>query len=268
MDHKHRRALFASMVASILIVGVALSACGDDEADSGAPSAAGNGIDRAFVADMIPHHKSAVQMAQIAQRRGQSSFVEKLADDIIRTQNTEITAMTSIADRLDEAGVKATSLGVAEHQMGMETDLGELRKAKPFDRAFIDMMVPHHQGAIRMARVEQEKGADGEAKQLAKNIIAAQTREINAMNIHRVDEFGSASPAGGVPTEHEKDPAMEEDGGSSMDHGSTETEAPPSARGERRQASAAQGRVAAPKRMDPQEARRRAGVLPPVSAER
>lgn len=219
MDHKHPRALFAAIVASILIAGVALGACGDDDrADSGARSAAGNGIDRAFVADMIPHHKSAVQMAEIAQRRGQSSFVKKLADDIIRTQNTEITAMSSIADRLDKAGVKATSLGVAEHQMGMDTDLGELRKAKPFDRAFIDMMIPHHQGAIRMARVEQEKGADGEAQQLAKDIIAAQTREIDAMNMHRVDEFGSASPAGGVPTEREDD-ASKDDGAASMDHG-------------------------------------------------
>jgi len=219
MDYKHPRALFAAIVASILIAGVALGACGDDDgADSGARSAAGNGIDRAFVADMIPHHKSAVQMAEIAQRRGQSSFVKKLADDIIRTQNTEITAMTTVADRLDKAGVKATSLGVPEHQMGMDTDLGELRKAKAFDRAFIDMMIPHHQSAIRMARIEQAKGADGEAQQLAGDIIAAQTREIDAMNMHRVAEFGSASPAGGVPTKQEDD-ASKDDGAASMDHG-------------------------------------------------
>jgi len=29
-----------------------------------------------------------------------------------------------------------------------------LEEAIPFDRAFIDAMIPHHQGAIRMARLE------------------------------------------------------------------------------------------------------------------
>jgi uncharacterized protein (DUF305 family) len=44
--------------------------------------------DRAFVAAMIPHHESAVEMAEIAQR-GESEFVKRLAGDIIRTQNAE-----------------------------------------------------------------------------------------------------------------------------------------------------------------------------------
>jgi uncharacterized protein (DUF305 family) len=211
---KRRRTLFLTTQLAVgLFLAVALGACGND--DSGSGSTAGNGIDRAFVADMIPHHESAVEMARVAERRSQSTFVRRLARDIISSQNSEITTMKSIASQLDAAGVKPKSLGLAEHEMGMDTDMSKLESAKPFDRAFIDMMVPHHQGAIRMARVELAKGSNAEAKQLAKDIVAAQAREINAMNEHRNAEFGAPSPAGGVPA----DDAKEDGAMPGMDHG-------------------------------------------------
>ncbi len=218
---RHTRAVLvpAMLAVGVLIAGTALAACGgdDDGADSGgaAQSAPGNGIDRAFVADMTPHHESAVQMAEIAGQRGQSDFVKSLAEDITRTQNAEITTLRAIATKLDDAGVKAEDLGLSEDQMGMTHDVAMLRKADPFDREFIDMMIPHHQGAIRMAHAELAKGSSAEAKKLAEQIIAAQTREIEAMNKHRTEEFGAASPAGGVPS---KDDKQDEDDGASMDH--------------------------------------------------
>ena len=204
---KHRRALFlATQLAVGLLLAGALAACGSDDSSSGSSdqNTAGNGIDRAFVADMIPHHESAVEMAKLAERRGQSTFVRELAGDIISSQNSEITTMKAIASRLDSAGVKPKSLGIAEHQMGMEGDMSELETAEPFDRAFIDMMIPHHQGAIRMAGVELAKGSNSKAKQLATQIIAAQAREIRAMNKHRSAKFGAPSPAGGVPADDAK----------------------------------------------------------------
>ena len=42
-----------------------------------------------------------------------------------------------------------------------------LTEAEPFDREFIDVLIPDHQGAIRMARFELEKGENHELKQLA-----------------------------------------------------------------------------------------------------
>lgn len=57
------------------------------------------------------------------------------------------------------------------------------------------MMIPHHQGAIRMARVELAEGADAKSKQLATAIIDAQSREIKAMNTHRTETFGGPSLA-------------------------------------------------------------------------
>lgn len=192
------------IVVAVLAGGV-VSACGSDsDSGSGTQSQAGNGIDRAFADEMVPHHESAVEMAEIAKQRGQSTFVKDLADDIIRTQNAEITTLRSISARLDEAGVKPKSLGMGKDMMGMDSDMSELRNADPFDKAFIDMMIPHHQAAIRMARVELAKGSDAKSKQLATAIIDAQAREIRAMNKHRTTEFGAASPAGDVPAESEE----------------------------------------------------------------
>lgn len=206
---KHGRArMLATLFVAVASLTGALAACGsDDDSSGGAPSTAGNGIDRAFVADMIPHHESAVEMAKIAEDRGQRTFVTELAGDIISSQTSEISKMRVIASRLDDAGVKPESLG--ESQMGMGGDVSELKTAKPFDRAFIDMMIPHHQEAIRMARVELAKGSNAQAKQLATQIIAAQTKEINAMNKHRTAEFGGPSPAGGVPAEGGKEEAKD-----------------------------------------------------------
>jgi len=183
------------ILPALAVAGALFSAgCGDsDSSDDGAsPATGGNSVDRAFVADMIPHHESAVQMAQIAQRRGSSEFVKKLADDIVKTQNAEISTMRAADRRLKNAGVKAGSLGVPEHMMGMDDDPASLKTATPFDRAFIRMMIPHHEGAIAMAKAEIEKGKDSELKTLADDIITAQQREIGEMREH-VGEGGSAT---------------------------------------------------------------------------
>ena len=74
-----------------------------------------------------------------------------------------------------------------------------IRGKRPFDRAFVDEMVPHHEGAIRMARVVAAKTRDPELRKLAQDVIAAQKKEIEEMNAFRQREFGSPVPSSRAP---------------------------------------------------------------------
>jgi len=172
-----------TFLPALVAAGVLLAAgCGDDDSSGdSASSAAGNGTDRAFVGDMVPHHQSAVEMAKIAQERGQSTFVKQLASDIIKTQTDEIATLRSEDEGLETAGVKKGSLGVPEHMKGMDGDMAKLKTADPFDPAFMEMMITHHEGALEMAKAELKKGKDPELKALAQEIIEAQQREIAEM---------------------------------------------------------------------------------------
>jgi uncharacterized protein (DUF305 family) len=63
----------------------------------------------------------------------------------------------------------------------MNQDMDQGMQAKDIDVAFICGMLPHHQGAIDMAKAELQYGDDPWAKQLAQAIIEAQTKEIAEM---------------------------------------------------------------------------------------
>jgi len=192
-----------SVVVLVLIGTSTVAACGEDEetASSGDQAAAGDGaaVDRAFVAAMIPHHESAIEMAEIAQERGESRFVEDLAADIVEAQSSEIETLRRVDAELEAAGVEPGDLGVESMQgmegmEGMESDPAELRDADPFDKAFVDMMVPHHRSAIEMAKAELEKGENAELKAIARDIVEAQQREIDEMNAFREKEYGAPVP--------------------------------------------------------------------------
>src|SRR5581483_4430679 len=71
----------------------------------------------------------------------------------------------------------------------------------PFDRAFIDAMVPHHEAAIAMAKAAKQAGLrQPDLLQIADDIVITQQQEINEMRAWRQQWFGSSSiePDGGA----------------------------------------------------------------------
>ncbi|MBW4443762.1 MAG: DUF305 domain-containing protein [Plectolyngbya sp. WJT66-NPBG17] len=62
-----------------------------------------------------------------------------------------------------------------------------------FDLRFIDAMVPHHQGAVKMAQEALQKSKRSEIKKLAQSIIADQDKEIGQMQQWRKTWYASAA---------------------------------------------------------------------------
>ena len=215
------RRVLSALLAISLSAGL-VSACGSDDDESDASGA--SQVEAAFLKAMIPHHESAVEMAEMAQERGEHPAIKRLADAIVGAQTEEIAQMEEIYRRLTGEEIAPDpdaheDLGLSVEEAGMhEESMVMLEKAtKDFDMEFIDAMIPHHQGAIRMARVAVADTDDDEITQLANAIVTAQSREIADMNSWRTRWYGSASPAGGVPSENEELPPSGEDGG---EHGS------------------------------------------------
>jgi uncharacterized protein (DUF305 family) len=68
--------------------------------------------------------------------------------------------------------------------MGMLHRPEDLSGTGDVDQAFAEMMIDHHEGAIRMAELARERGQHEEVKKLAEDIIEAQQREIDVMEEH------------------------------------------------------------------------------------
>jgi len=62
------------------------------------------------------------------------------------------------------------------------------------DRSFIEQMIPHHESAIAMAKLAQQKSTHTEIKTLAVNVITRQTSEINTMKQWYKDWYGTDVP--------------------------------------------------------------------------
>lgn len=197
-----RRTLALAAALSLAVVGV-LGARTTHAAPRADP------VDRAFVREMVPHHRMAVEMARIAARRGEHAAIKRLARKIRTKQAAEIRTLTRIARRLGVTPANPTdheqmmrdaeTLGLSMDEMGMSMDMNALETAEPFDRAFIDMMITHHGGAIRMARAELGNGKDPHLRHIARSIITAQSAEIREMKQWRERWYGAASASRGVP---------------------------------------------------------------------
>jgi uncharacterized protein (DUF305 family) len=61
------------------------------------------------------------------------------------------------------------------------------------DRDFVEMMVPHHQGAVDMARAELKYGQNEQLRPLAQEIVAKQQQEIKVMRDAGADGQSSAT---------------------------------------------------------------------------
>ncbi|MGJ5632302.1 DUF305 domain-containing protein [Nostoc sp. CALU 1950] len=148
-------------------------------------------FDLRFIDAMILHHQGAVEMAKEAQQKSKRPEIKKLADDIIKSQNQEITQMKQWRQAwYPSAGDKPMAYNSQMgHMMEMSSDQMQAMMMSQdlgaadaeFDLRFINAMIPHHEGAVTMAKDVLSKSKRPEVKQLAQEIIKAQNTEIKQM---------------------------------------------------------------------------------------
>jgi uncharacterized protein (DUF305 family) len=156
---------------------------------SASESAAHNDADVTFVQGMLPHHEGALAMAQLADGRAMDPRVIDLADRIEAAQGPEIETMTGWLEEWGEP-LPEENMGGMDHGSGgmdmegmSEEDMTALDSSSgaEFDRMFLEMMIPHHQGAVDMAKTEIADGSNPDAVDMAREIVESQTAEIEEM---------------------------------------------------------------------------------------
>ena len=187
----------------VLVTAVGLGACSSDHSGmSGMNSSTTteipananyNATDIGFAQGMIPHHAQAIEMADLALTNTTNPDVLTLANKIKTAQSPEI---EKLSGWLREWGQTVPSIapGSMDHDMsgmggmmmdGMmsqaDMDRLETSTGTEFDRLWLELMIQHHEGAVKMSKSEVAGGKNSDAIALAEAIIYSQQTEITTM---------------------------------------------------------------------------------------
>lgn len=196
----------AAALTAAATLSFVLAACGGDAATETAGGAApadlpttaeqvegeNNEADVTFAQGMIPHHRQAVRMSELALERAEDPEVLALAAEIAAAQEPEILTMTAFLEAWG-AEVPAEGMDASMEMEGMDhggmagmmspEQMAELETAEgaAFDEMFLTLMVEHHEGAVDMAETELDEGQNPTAQELAQAIVDTQESEIARM---------------------------------------------------------------------------------------
>lgn len=140
-----------------------------------------------FMQGMIAHHAQAIVMAKLAETNSTNQSLLKLSRKIDQSQIPEILIMQDWLRRNNQFAPD-TSSWHDMHMDGMLTadEIKALGAAKgtEFDRLFLDGMIKHHAGAIKMVEdlfKSPGAGQEVDANVFANDVVTAQTAEIGIM---------------------------------------------------------------------------------------
>jgi uncharacterized protein (DUF305 family) len=159
------------------------AACGNEQRakDATAP------YDLQFLDTMTHHHQGAIDMVKAAQGRFAHKELTDAAEKIVADQQQEIAQMKAWRDQWYPGAPPAMNMNMPGMAEGMSMDMSHMThlSGNELDVMFLDMMTPHHEGALAMANDALAKAEHAEVKQLARAILDAQKREIEQFRAWR-----------------------------------------------------------------------------------
>jgi uncharacterized protein (DUF305 family) len=108
--------------------------------------------------------------------------------------SSQMSSMSSQASRGESATDDSFDAQMGRAMRRMDQDM-MVKPSGNYDRDFATMMIPHHQGAVDMARIELQFGKDPVLRRLAQAIIVEQLQEIEVMNLELKQLPNAAAPA-------------------------------------------------------------------------
>lgn len=143
--------------------------------------------DQEFITLMIEHHEGAIAMAKQAKQKSNRQDLKTYSDRIILDQSQEVDQLYSW--RKDWFGeMEHVEMRMGADMPSMAVDLG-VNDAE-FDLRFLDAMIAHHEGAVKMAKTIVIPTDRPEIHNLATNIYNSQTQEIQQMQQWRKEWYG------------------------------------------------------------------------------
>lgn len=94
----------------------------------------------------------------------------------VNNNNTGMMRMMGMNTNQQSSGTNHSTMSMADMTAQLQNLSGD-----NYDKAFIEMMIAHHQGAIDMAELSPDRAKHDEIKQLSQSIITAQQKEIADM---------------------------------------------------------------------------------------
>jgi len=151
-----------------------------------APTQSATNYEIKFMENMIDHHAMAVAMGQICLQKAIHEELRSLCQNIITSQSAQIAEMQSWLQNW--YGISYSPEMKPGDQQMMDR-LASLSGAE-FEIAFMEMMIKHHEKAIKEGRQCLDKAYHAELRALCENIVTTQSAEIAQMQTWLCQWYG------------------------------------------------------------------------------
>lgn len=181
------------------------TAAGDTASTSPAPTQAAAPAaeyDLQFIDTIMQHHDMAVQMGQMTAAEASDAKLKELGRKSAEDQTKDVERLRSWREQWYGAAPRAVNPQLAGGEsLNMKMSHSDSASSHELDMRLIDMMIPHHQGGVAMAREAVARAQRPELKQFAQETVTKQEKELAELQALKTSmPMSSAGASAGLPS--------------------------------------------------------------------